>query len=650
MKNFTIVIPYHNGEATIGKLLKSIPDGINIILVDDHSKNPVPRLERVEVIRDSKRGYFTGAVNFGIKHALNKYKSDVLILNQDVYFTNTEWITQLEDALNAGYSYIGERIRGDRADWPNAYIHGTFMYLTRELIETVGLMNETLYPMWGSTAEYQLRSARARFNILPIRDVKGFVHIRPEGESFGNSFKTLIKENPKDKAAYTLTPPLVSVVIPVHGEKYAKFLPSTVNSLVGGMTDLGVFPQQTFASFEVIIVDDSSDDDTPDIIKSVCDEWKAVRSIRLNRSSVIEDGKYIGKVEALNAGIQAAYGRYISILDADDMMEPDRLEKMTQAMMANPHSIIYDDCTLFSNGKRTTGWIMQDYDFEKLIRKNRIHNAIMFEKSAWKKIGGYPSRFKFGREDWAINVKFGMFGYCGVHINYRGLLYRRETQNRTLENTKPEWMTYFAKQMIAEYPELYRGGRPMGCCGRGARATSALRTQAFATKGKVNESILRTGTELLEYTGNRKGAFSVWGFKTGVQYRVVPGKLLVVDKLDLYSDNPKKYPGLMDRYNSDNSFMFNIYTETKEVVAEPEIAVEELEAVVEEIDAVVEETEEPKADYSLLDGNVTAIKAALSEGEWSITKLTSLLAYELNNKNRLSAKELLEAKINELRV
>jgi glycosyltransferase involved in cell wall biosynthesis len=649
MKNFTIVIPYHDGEATIGKLLKSIPDGINIVLVDDHSKKPISKLDRAEIIRDSKRGYFTGAVNFGIRYVLDKYGTDVLILNQDIYFTNTAWINQLEDALNAGYSYIGERIRGDRPDWPNAYIHGTFMYLTKELIDRVGLMNESLYPMWGSTAEYQLRAARARFNVLPIRDIKGFVHIRPEGESFGNSFKTLIKENPKEKKAYTLTPPLVSVVIPVHGEKYAKFLPSTINSLVGGMTDLGVFPQQTFASFEVVIVDDSSEDDTPKIIESVCDGWKGVRSIRLNRGNVTEEGKYTGKTEALNAGIQSSYGRYISILDADDMMEPDRLEKMTQAMMANPHSIIYDDCTLFSDGQRTTGWLMQDYDFERLIRKNQIHNAIMFEKSAWKEIGGYPSRFKFGREDWAINVKFGIFGYCGVHVKHRGLLYRRETQNRTLENTKPEWMTYFAKQMVAEYPEIYRGGRPMGCCGRGARATSALRTQAFATKGVVNESVLKSGTELLEYTGTRKGAFSVWGFKTGAQYRVTPGKLLVADKLDLYSDNPKKYPGLMDRYNPDNSFMFNIHTPVEKVA---EVKLEDVEVEIkleEELEVKEEISLEEIVDYGILDTNVTALKAKLSEGVWSIKTVTALLAYELNNKKRLSAIELLEAKINELR-
>lgn len=467
MRDFEIIIPYYNGEKTILKLIETIPGDIQIILVNDHSTNALPNLgeyRNVTVITDKKKGYFTGAVNFGLKST----SGDVLILNQDVYFTNTTWLNQLEQALNEGYSYIGERIRGTRVDWPHGYIHGTYMYLTRELIDRVGLMNAELYPMWGSTAEYQLRTARANFKILPLETVEGFVHRRPAGEAFGNSFKELLRKESDRKREFVLTPPLVSVIIPVHGEKYAQFLSSTVNSLIGGLTDLGEWKQQSFASFEVVIVEDSSTDNTAQIVDDLCDEWKGVRAIHLKRpydeviSSV--NGKYIGKVVSLNEGIKNAYGKYIVILDADDMMEEDRIERMFKAIEENPHSIIYDDLFTFTNGAKSRLWKMQDYDFETLIYKNQIHNSIMFSKAAWKEVGGYPERFKYGREDWAVNVRFGIYGYCGIHLDYAGLLYRRDGENRTLENTKPKWMQYFQSQMATEYPDLYKGVRPKTCC------------------------------------------------------------------------------------------------------------------------------------------------------------------------------------------
>ena len=495
MRDFEIIIPYYNGEKTILKLIETIPGDIQIILVDDQSTNALPNLaeyKNVRVIKDKKKGYFTGAVNFGLEST----SGDVLILNQDVYFTNTKWIDQLEKALKEGYSYIGERIRGTREDWPNSYIHGTYMYLTRELIDRVGLMNAELYPMWGSTAEYQLRAARANFKILPLQTVEGFIHRRPAKESFGNSFKELLQNEPDKKREFVLTPPLVSVIIPVYGEKYAQFLPSTINSLIGGKTDLGEWKQQTFASFEVVIVEDSSTDNTPQIIDGLCDGWKAVRAIHLKRpqKEVIQNGRYAGKVFALNAGIKAAYGKYITILDCDDMMAEDRLQRLYETSVANPHSLVYDaikpfitaydgslDVFMSSLIEHNPNVSVEDlrlgepviltgkpaeYDFDNLIYKNTIHNAIMFEKSAWKEVGGYPERFMFGREDWAMNVRLGSYGYCGVQVpnDYAGLYYRRDGQNRTNENAKSDWMKYFQSQMVKEFRNLYKGERPMSCC------------------------------------------------------------------------------------------------------------------------------------------------------------------------------------------
>ncbi len=164
-------------------------------MVDDHSKEPLRSLpyDNVSIIKASKRGYFAGAVNTGIKYT----DSDVLILNQDTYFSGNKWLVQLENALDGNFGYIGERIQGVREDWKHGYIHGTYMYLTRDTINKTGLLNEELFPMWGCTAEYQLRVARNNIKILPLVEVEDFVHTREGG--FGDSFKQLFKEEPAKK-------------------------------------------------------------------------------------------------------------------------------------------------------------------------------------------------------------------------------------------------------------------------------------------------------------------------------------------------------------------------------------------------------------------------------------------------------------------
>jgi glycosyltransferase involved in cell wall biosynthesis len=674
---FSIIVPYYNGHETIEKLLETIPSDIKVVLVDDLSTTHLPDLSKFQnltILRIEEKGYFTGAVNYGIRNT----EGDVLVLNQDTYFTNVAWIEQIRKLLDEGYSFFGERIVGNNPKYPKSYVHGTFMYISREVVNKIGLLDAKLFPMWGSTADYQTKAARARFKVFPIEEVEGFVHLRPKKEGFGKSFKELLQSESKRKSEFTLTPPLVSVVIPCYN--FSKYLKDAVHSLVGGETSLGHFEQQTFSAFEVVIVDDSSTDNTPQIISELVDDYKNVRSIRLNRRSVVERGKYIGKPSALNEGIKSAWGKYIVVLDADDMMRTDRLERLFYTQIENPHSIVYDELQFFSGnkiisvsipehsyrynpekrniefvqnpnaGEKTKYPKTQDYDFDVLVYKNTIHNSIMFPKSAWNEIGGYPTRFRLGREDWAVNVRFGEYGYCGVKVkDYHGLLYRRHDNNRTLSNTKEEWMRFFQDQMKQEFAKLYRGDRPMACCGRGAK-TSVVREDGMRT---TIINVAPEGSTLLLYNGHRTVSFHVYGFITKLAYRVTPGVPFAADNRDLISDNPQKHPGLLDLMNEDNkTYKFVIYNQepieeeqfVEQVELEPEPVLMSFAMVEEEAEQL--EVDEP--DYSVLEGTVLLLETALKENDYTQEELNLLLAYEVSHKNRVSAKNLIEGELETL--
>lgn len=112
-----------------------------------------------------------------------------------------------------------------------------------------------------------------------------------------------------------MTPrPTVSVILTVfNGEN---FLPLAVESVLG----------QTFADFELIIVDDGSTDGTPDQLRAVDDP-----RLRVIRNSVNK-----GLPAALNIGIDAATAVYCAFLDHDDIALPTRLQCQVDYLQSHP--------------------------------------------------------------------------------------------------------------------------------------------------------------------------------------------------------------------------------------------------------------------------------------------------------------------------
>jgi glycosyltransferase involved in cell wall biosynthesis len=98
------------------------------------------------------------------------------------------------------------------------------------------------------------------------------------------------------------SPPTVSVVIPAYNA--APWIAETIDSVLA----------QTFSDFEVIVVDDGSTDETPNIVSSYED---SIRYLRKRNG---------GSASARNAGIRAAQGAYIAFVDADDLWMPQKLE------------------------------------------------------------------------------------------------------------------------------------------------------------------------------------------------------------------------------------------------------------------------------------------------------------------------------------
>ena len=99
--------------------------------------------------------------------------------------------------------------------------------------------------------------------------------------------------------------PAVSVIIA--SRNYGRYLAGAIESVLA----------QTFADWEIVVIDDGSTDDTPEVVKP----FLADRRVRYHRT----DG--LGQSRAKNLGILQARGPLIAFLDGDDEWLPTKLER-----------------------------------------------------------------------------------------------------------------------------------------------------------------------------------------------------------------------------------------------------------------------------------------------------------------------------------
>jgi glycosyltransferase involved in cell wall biosynthesis len=117
--------------------------------------------------------------------------------------------------------------------------------------------------------------------------------------------------------------PTVSVVMPVYnGENYLRLALESVLC-------------QTFEDFEIILIDDGSEDSTPDITQSFGDD--RVRYVRQENAGV---------AVAVNHGISLARGRYFAWLSHDDLWTPEKLSEQLQALQGAGPAVCYTDMKL----------------------------------------------------------------------------------------------------------------------------------------------------------------------------------------------------------------------------------------------------------------------------------------------------------------
>ena len=183
-------------------------------------------------------------------------------------------------------------------------------------------------------------------------------------------------------------PPIASIVIPAYN--VAATIEATVASAL----------VQTFHSFEVIVVDDGSTDETPQILAGIADA-----RLRLVRQ------RNRGLAGARNSGIAKARGRYIGFLDGDDLWAPEKLAAHIAHLDANPAvGVSFSASRLIDAEDRPLGLTqsprLRDLTPEHILRRNPVGNgsAAVIRRATLDAIAFRPVEER--ERDWCFDETF----------------------------------------------------------------------------------------------------------------------------------------------------------------------------------------------------------------------------------------------------
>ncbi|MFF4020401.1 glycosyltransferase family 2 protein [Streptomyces sp. NPDC001843] len=270
--------------------------------------------------------------------------------------------------------------------------------------------------------------------------------------------------------------PVVSVVVPCHD--YARYLPDAVSSVLA----------QTFEDWELVVVDDGSTDNTVEVTEGLIARHPD-RRIRLLRQA------NAGVSAARNTGIEAAAGRYILPLDADDMIAPTMLEKTVAALDSDPQvAIASTDVFTFTDDDLPPQVMpLPAYSRELLLQRLIMFYCSLYRREAWQTVGGYDEKMRAG-EDWDFWIGCAEHGFDAYHIHEP--LFGARNKDTGLHVEAAENDLAIRARIVANHPDLFK---PIT---RGwAHAVLSQDAEACLRDENVPDDILTRAAEMDQFLG-----------------------------------------------------------------------------------------------------------------------------------------------------
>lgn len=245
--------------------------------------------------------------------------------------------------------------------------------------------------------------------------------------------------------------PKITVLMPAYNA--GKYIGESIQSVI----------DQTYADWELLIVNDGSTDNTVEVVEGYDDP----------RIRLLSNPNNLRLIKTLNRGLEEAKGELIARLDADDRASPNRLKLQVEAFEQNERlvllggrsHVIDEDGNLKKDGAA-------EYQPESPVAVRWAcvffnpfrHSAMMFKRSiVWDEFGGYPEDAR-DLEDYALWVTI-VSSYdaanlsevlCDYRVHSESILANARAKNTVMQDPRRSCAEpYFRRSAVAEgVPEL----------------------------------------------------------------------------------------------------------------------------------------------------------------------------------------------------
>ena len=211
---------------------------------------------------------------------------------------------------------------------------------------------------------------------------------------------------------------MVSCIVPVfNGER---FLREALDSIV----------EQTHRPLEVVVVDDGSTDNTPQIAASY-------RDVRLVRQA------NAGPAAARNRGLRETRGQLVAFLDADDLWRPEKLERQVGRFIRRAELGL-----CFTHGRNF--WAPELREEEARLREHRIArpmpiwlpSTLLARRRVFDAVGGFDESLRFGHStEWLLRARAeGIVVEMVPEVLYRRRLHGGNRSRRMSTESRDEFL------------------------------------------------------------------------------------------------------------------------------------------------------------------------------------------------------------------
>ncbi len=241
--------------------------------------------------------------------------------------------------------------------------------------------------------------------------------------------------------------PLVSVIVPTFNG--AKHIGATIDSILA----------QTYRNLEVLVIDDGSTDDTPEVVRRY---GSPVHYVQQSNA---------GTAAARNTGVRQSRGEIIALLDHDDLWLPRKLELQVPRFLSAPEvGLVFAGIEFFlhDTGRVTATYFpAEELDAHDLLAHEVLPiQTVMFRRTAFEQVGPFDTALR-GTDDWDMSIRMAsQFRVIGVPETLA-----RVRLHETQQGHNQERMFHQAMRVVEKHEHLHPNCRK---CRRAARKSRGI--------------------------------------------------------------------------------------------------------------------------------------------------------------------------------